>query len=223
MLKDKELLENTRRQLEPLYSDFYPSSKQYKFVKRYEKQFTEKLARAADFVTTISSAMEFYTQTSTRELSEIESQKSLSFMEAFNYLSSVELVGTLFVDLAILLLIGKGYNLHMEPDYEHRFTRHAASLEDLESPTLPLSIKLDFLELHGLTFFSKWIDRVLRNKIAHLNFVIDENGDFFMLSKKGRRKKVDLSKKFSRFANCYYAQSIVYLENVIRIMKEEES
>jgi hypothetical protein len=90
----------------------------------------------------------------------------------------------------VLLLVAKGVDFHLEPDYEHRYTRHARSLEEIESPGLPLS-KLDFLKLNGLTFFSKWIDRDLRNCIAHLDFEIDDNVDLIVL-RKAKRRRIDL-------------------------------
>jgi hypothetical protein len=120
--------------------------------------------------------------------------KVRAFITAIGYLSFAESVADHYVNLVILLLIAKGRDLHLEPDYKHRYTRHATSLEELGSPSLTLSTKLDFLGLNGMSFFSKWIDRGLRNKIAHLDFQIDDNGDVFILEGT-KRKKVDLTRK----------------------------
>jgi hypothetical protein len=103
----------------------------------------------------------------------------------------------------------------LEPDYKHRYTRHVNSLEDLDSPALSLSVKLDFLEVNGVPFFSKWIDRPLRNKIAHLEFEINDNGEFFIFEEKGR-KKVDLFRKLQTLAEYFNAFTDFFLEQITK-------
>ena len=118
----------------------------------------------------------------------------------------VELIGNAFVDQTILLLIAGGRDLHLGPDYNRRYVRHAASLADLESPSVPLSVKLDFLDSNGLSLFSKWIGRSLRNKIAHLNFVIDE-GNF-----KIGNKRIDLQQKSKIFNDYFIRIALIFAE-----------
>jgi hypothetical protein len=121
-----------------------------------------------------------------------------SWLLAIVYLTYVETIGDFYVNLTILLLTAKGIDFHLEPDYDHRYTRHAHLLEEIESPSIPLSTKLDFLKLNGLPFFSEWINKTLRNDIAHINFEISEKGDFIAL-RKGKRKKINLTEKFITF------------------------
>ncbi len=92
------------------------------------------------------------------------SPRSYAIWRASEFLFGVELAGNFYVNLALLLLVGKGHALHLKPDFKHGYVRHASSLEDIESPTLSLSVRLDFLESHGLTFFRKWVDTKLRTK-----------------------------------------------------------
>jgi hypothetical protein len=210
-LKPREEIEKeVRKQLNPLFFDFYGGSPTYKMYYRYEDQISQKIERAVDYLKTL---------VETQRKMDVN-PKAKSLLDAIECLSDVELIGNVFVDMTILLLIAKGRDLHMEPDYKHRYTRHATSLEDLESPTLPLSIKLDFLESNGLPFFTKWIDRDLRNKIAHLNFEIDNDGKFFLLTRKGR-KEVNLSEKIQNFTSYLAAVRHVFHEQIERTKKPE--
>jgi hypothetical protein len=138
--------------------------------------------------------------------------RALTALHTFLYLTQIEIVGTAFLDMAILMLTAKGIDLHIEPDYEHRYTRHVTSLADLDSPSLTLNVKLDFLKMNGLSFFEKCIDRTLRNDIAHANFEIDENGKFFQFTKKGKRE-VHLFQKFVCFS--------IYEECIFKILREQ--
>lgn len=83
-----------------------------------------------------------------------ESEKrQLTFFKAIRYLLSVEAMGNVFVDYTILLLIGSVIDFHLEPDTNHRYARHAKTLEDIESPFISMSIQLDFLNSNGMPFF----------------------------------------------------------------------
>lgn len=94
----------------------------------------------------------------------------------------------------ILLLIGKGIDFQLEPDYDHRYKRHATSLEDLQTPSLSLATKQNFLQANKINIFSNMIDRTLRNKIAHMDFTID-SGIFYYLDKKGKKVQPDVREK----------------------------
>ena len=137
-----------------------------------------------------------------------ESEKrQLTFFKAIRYLLSVEAMGNVFVDYTILLLIGSVIDFHLEPDTNHRYARHAKTLEDIESPFISMSIKLDFLNSNGMPFFLKWIDRGLRNKIAHLDFEIDQEGNFLAGKQK---KKVDIELKSSIFWSYFTCVAKIY-------------
>ena len=118
--------------------------------------------------------------------------KTLTLIAVFNYLSAVETLGNIIVDLALLLLIAEGHDIHLGLDRQHSYVRHATTSEDLDSPTLSLVIKLDVLNSLGYPLFSKWINRELRNGIAHLDFEIDESGRFFIINKDGKKREFDI-------------------------------
>jgi len=201
----KEVEDEVRTQLEPLFSEFYASSEIYKTYYTYLEQLVERMQRSNDFLAIMNLAYE----------AQVE-PKAMTALHALLYLTQIESIGTGYVDMAILLLTTKGIDLHIEPDYEHRYTRHVASLEDLDSPSLTLYVKLDFLKMNGLSFFEKCISRSLRNDIAHANFKIDDNGKFFQLTKKGKRE-VDLFQRFLCFTHYRDAISKILCEQMSRV------
>ena len=205
----KEIIDEVRKQLAPLFADFYPSSEKFLLYQKNIPKFEEKNKKMVQSMEQLSGFI-MAMRKSLPSLSEVERKlqfKSAEFLAAIVYLVSVEVIGNAFVDRALLLLIASGCDLHLEPDFEHRYVRHATSLEDLESPSLSLSTKLDFLECNGLPFFSKWIDRTLRNKIAHLDFTIDEKGNFRI-----GQKRSDLEQKRNTFIQYMLAVKWVFNE-----------
>lgn len=208
----KEIQEEVKKQLEPLFSDFYAGSATYKMYFKYKKQFDAKIGRSNDFFRTLTDTLKTV----------VADPKATCVNLALSYLTAVELVGSVYVNMIILLLVARGQDLHLEPDRNHWYTRHVTSLEDLESPALSLSTKLDFLEMNGLRFFSKWVGRKLRNKIAHLNFQIDDDGKFFLLTRKGR-KEVDLFKKILLFQEYLVAVFSLIQEQTSKVRKPPHS
>jgi hypothetical protein len=190
----KEIVDEVRSQLEPLLLESpFTDTEMYQL---YLKRLHERMSRAKGISQII--------------LDEISSgttePKLKTALTVLLYLTEIELLGTSYIDFVILLLTAQGIDLHLESDDKHRYTRHVTSPEDLESSSLSLHVKLDFLKSNGITFFEKCIDRELRNRIAHADFDIDEKGKFFCLTRKGKRKEVDINEK----SRCYalYSGSI---------------
>jgi len=207
-------------QLQPLFSNFYASSEQYVLYKKYEDYYEYKFRKADDFFGVTYELNNFYLLEglSKSKVDPIDQKRHLNFNYAFNYLMLVETIGTLYINQVILLLIGSGHTFHLEPDINHRYIRHAKSLEDIESPVISLASKLDFLAEHGLSFFSKWIDRQLRNRIAHLDFDIDEKGDFFII--KNKKKKINLLKKIKEFEMYSKLLDNIFYEEIYKRRKK---
>jgi len=212
--------EEVREQLKLLFADFYPGSPAFKMFERHSEQFEKKFEQA-------NSITETFTETLNRfpACEKIEDfpkhKKAINVVGAFGYLAMVETAASIYVDLTILILIAKGQDLHLGPDRKHMYIRHAMSLEDLESPTLPLSVKLDFLDLNGFPFFSKWIDRDLRNKIAHLDFDFDQNGNFLL--KNGETKVIKLEDKMASFMKYLRVIGTFFVEDLKKTIKRKES
>lgn len=208
---NKEIEEEVRKQLAPLFAVFFADSPRFEIYKRHIPQFIERIKKPKVLLTTLAETMNICASAKEKP----SYPKVIAFIAAVTYLAFAEIFVDMFIDQLILLLIAGGQDLHLEPDYEHRYTRHVTSLEDLDSPALSLSIKLDFLEVNGVPFLSKWIDRPLRNKIAHLDFEIDDNGGFFIFEEKGR-KKVDLQRKLQTLTEYHNAFTRFFLEQVTK-------
>ena len=129
------------------------------------------------------------------------SGKEKTLLDAIAYVFWVEVSASLLADVTIIMLSTRKQVLHIEPDEKYRFMRHATSIEDLESPSVSLATKINFLKYCGFDCFEKYIDRTLRNKIAHMDFEIDIKGNLFLHDRKGgklAKKQVDFEQKLNR-------------------------
>lgn len=127
--------------------------------------------------------------------------KEKTLLDAVAYMFWVEVSTSLLADIIIVMLSAKGDPLHIEPDDRYRFIRHVSSVEDLESPSVSLATKLGYLSKSQIDCFEKYVDRKLRNQIAHMDFEIDDTGCFFVHEKRNgeiRNQPVDISKKLER-------------------------
>jgi len=204
----KDIVDIVEKQLRPLFSNFKPDTPQYslysksaKIIGEHYTNNTKWLLRQRDFAKIFAEGMD------ASVLSREEKLVVLNFFKANYYLLLVELLGTSVIDKTILLVVGSGVDFHIDPDYQHRYARHVYTLEDLESPSLSLSVKLDFLCFYGLPLFSKFIDRNLRNKIAHLDFEIDAKGNVLVGG-----KTIDLDEKTDRFIQYYVCINEIFSE-----------
>lgn len=208
----KEITDEVTKQLTPVFSDFYPSTQQYRLFRKYSQRFYQENERITDFLTNHLNFCRNFHLGIDRGIEDSKIQgnpiSQTLFLDAITYLLETEIFGTAYVDRVLLLLIGKGIDFHLEPDYEHRYTRHAKTLEDLQAPYLSLAIKQDFLAANGITFFSKMIDRNLRNKIAHMDYTI-ENDCFYFKNREGKKVKVNFSDKI-RILTEYYDALVMF-------------
>jgi len=115
--------------------------------------------------------------------------KSKPMIKMLVYLGLVESLGTTFIDMALMLLIANGKDMHTRRPY----INHVTSLKELRK--LDLAYKLRFLKKHGLPLFRKVVDRELRNDIAHLKFKIKGEGS--IMDSGGRL--VDIDEVIERF------------------------
>ncbi len=105
------------------------------------------------------------------------------------YLGLVESLGTTFIDMALMLLIANGKEMHTRGPY----IKHVTSLKELRK--LDLAYKLHFLKSYELPLFQKIVNRELRNDIAHLEFKIEDNGAI----RNSKGSLVDINKIIQRF------------------------
>lgn len=86
------------------------------------------------------------------------------------YLGLVESLGVSLADIVLVLLIANEKEVHTES----RSSRHVARIKELED--IELGYKMAFLKEEGIEIFSRFINKTTRNKIAHLDFTIDDKG-----------------------------------------------
>jgi hypothetical protein len=204
-----ELYDQIKRELAPIFNKFYKTSPSYRKFLESGEQLSSRLSRNNLIAKDLTELQKFV-------YSKDVPLKYHTLMTAFAYLLRLEVLTTFFVDLTLLLIIDERICLHLDPDDTHKFVRHASSLEDIESPSLPLSRKLDFLETHNVTIFKDYIDRDLRNKIAHGNFLVDNDGNFCLISKKGNVMKKDLKQVIMKLTDFTGTISQVYFDEFIR-------
>lgn len=87
------------------------------------------------------------------------------------YVGLVESLGATLVDMTLMLFIAAGKEIHTKGAY----TKHVTSFKELAH--IELGYKLDLIKTEGLEIFNKFINRELRNIVAHLRFRIQENGE----------------------------------------------
>jgi len=186
---NKEIREQTKF----LWADFFPSTPKYRVLLREKNKIGLGFLKAVEMMTMFCEIA----------ITPSESKITRCLTDVLEYLTSIETNGDLAVNLMLLLLTADGDHIHLQPDREHLYIRHAMQLKDLETPSLSLGNKRDFLVSHGLAFFEKWINTTLRNKIAHADFHIDTEGSFFIIKEKEdgtkTRTPFDISKELSTF------------------------
>jgi hypothetical protein len=217
---DVQTSDSVKKQLTILFSNFGVGLPQYNKFRQFSHLFWERVQSGTEMMKRMTDLISLFNENLDKTVDNKRKIGAIPILGAVAYLSVVETVGDLYANLAILLLTAKGIDFHLEPDYDHRYTRHAQSLEEIELPTIPLSTKLDFLKLNGLPFFSSWIHKNLRNAIAHMSFKIEDNGDFIAIMR-GKRKKIDLKQEIDTFARYYLIVQKFFLEQMqsVRIEK----
>lgn len=197
-----------REQTEPIWKEFHPTTPKYRDYIRERKKIVRQLDKSIKNLDMLSNILN----------SVPESKMIQCLITVLDYLTSVETLGDQSANLILLFLAVDGHHIHLQPDSKHWYVRHATQLEDFETPTLSLKTKIDFLDSHGFKFFSKWIKTGLRNKIAHSDFHIDKDGNFFIIKEKkdGTETEVpfDLEKENLRFKMYSVAFTILFGEQL---------
>jgi len=144
--ESNDRITEVREQLKPLFLRFYQGSPSYRAYTQAQRRINRRTERMNPILTALRELRPRINELSPR-------YRIIS--RANRYLFYVEIFGDFYVNLAILLSVGNEHTLHLMPDYEHKFIRHATSLKDIESPTLSLASKLDFLKSCKMPIFKK--------------------------------------------------------------------
>lgn len=156
----------------------------YEIFKKNCKEFREKWEEAQKVSETLRDIK------TVQELQHLP-PKSQSMVKLLAYLGLVESLGVTLSDMVLILLIANEKEVHTR----WPIAKHAATTSELEE--INLAYKLDFLKAEGFGLFKKFINRKLRNKIAHLEFRILDNGEIRKKDKKQTR--IDIDKEISKF------------------------
>jgi len=232
----EEIKEKVRSELKLVFSNFYKGSAKEAAYARSSAIFAQRAIKTGK-ISLLLADIPVVMQMARDNLAKISEPNDESWLKlratrrvlvclgAFSYMAFVEAMATPYIDLSILLLSTEGDFFHVGPDRKHNYVRHAMSLSDLDSPSVSMANKLDYLESCGLPFFSKWVDRDLRNTIAHMNFDIDDNGDFLKTTK-GRQAKeskvpIDLQERLQSFNNYYIAVSDIFIYEMEKLHRSK--
>ena len=115
------------------------------------------------------------------------------------------------IDQICELLITEGHDLF---DFYRR--KYVKSLEEIGN--LDTFVKFRFLEEHGFGFFVRERDRELRNKIAHLQYSISNEGNL-----KINEKEIDINLKYKDLRKCvenFNKEITIALEAFVEIVRE---
>jgi len=138
--------------------------------------------------------------------------KIKSMAKMLVYLGLTESLGVTLIDIALMLLIANGNEMHTHGP----FIKHVTTHKELRK--LDLAYKLDFLKKHKLEFFAKLINRELRNEIAHLKFKIDENGKI----KDSKNNTVLIDDVISEFWAKYYSAINMFEDTGLKQFLEQK-
>ena len=128
----------------------------------------------------------------TEILSEKLTPKQKSLLGLFLYLGESEGVFSELIQLITFILVENGHDIY-DP-IRMKFVKNYKGLDKVV-----LFIKLQFVEEHGFKFITSVFDRELRNCIAHLNFVIKDDGTIEKVSGE-KLTKEELWEKIGKLA-----------------------
>ena len=116
--------------------------------------------------------------------------RSQSIQKLLVYLGLVESLGVTLADMVLILLIAYGKEVHTEWP-----VKHATTVDELED--IVLAYKLKFLKSERLSIFEGFINKRLRNDIAHFKLKIECDGKIFRRTKK--EKAIQIDNEINRF------------------------
>ena len=112
--------------------------------------------------------------------------KQKSLQELFLYLVLSEGVFSELVQAIVFILMENHHDI-----YNPERMKFVENYEELDKVTL--FVKLQFIRKHGFEFIADAIDRKLRNSIAHLEFIVKDDGNIF--DRKTRKITKDVREK----------------------------
>jgi len=123
---------------------------------------------------------------------EYPNSKAEAMTKMLAYMGLVESIGVTLIDMVLIVLIANKREVHTRGPS----TKHVTSFEQLGK--LDLSYKMDFLKAEDIPLFAVFINREIRNVIAHLKFFVDGNGKIWRRTKR-RSYPIDIDDAIAKF------------------------
>ena len=137
--------------------------------------------------------------------------KQKSLLRLFGYLEMSEGVFSELVQSLAFFLMQNGHDI-----YDPQRMKFIKEYKELDK--IPLFVKLQFIEEHELKFVSDAFDRELRNCIAHLDYIVKDDGD--IINKRTGRKIEDLDGKILNLNAMIQIMLTIYNEIIIKLTEE---
>jgi hypothetical protein len=170
--RDSEILDQAARMLEQT-AEYQKLVEKLKPLVETIQSSSEKVGEFREFIKPLQTRFEKSGQRMLlfKEDSKADYDSRLNTLrKAFSFLALFETSVANILNCMVILLILNGH------DFFIQYTRkYAKSLDDLDD-SFGVAEKLDFLNFHGFSFLTENINKSLRNKIAHMDFDIEEKG-----------------------------------------------
>lgn len=126
--------------------------------------------------------------------------KQKSLLELFSYLVLSEGVFSEIVQAIAFILMESHHDIYDKG----KFVKNYEELNEV-----PLSVKLKFIKRHGLEFIAVAYDKKLRNSIAHLGFIVNDDGS--IVDRKTGKITKDVREKTDSFGSvCAVTMLAIY-------------
>lgn len=157
-LKETREYEFLLKSLFPLVETIKTSGSSKQFLKPYAHTLKDRFERGAKRMLLF------------KEDAKAEGKDELTTLrKAFVYMGLFESSVTNLIDLVLMIFVVNHHDFYV---YNNR--AYARSLDDLDNASL--GEKLAFLNYHDLRIFSQNLNKDLRNKVAHMDFEVNEDG-----------------------------------------------
>jgi len=124
----------------------------------------------------------------------VKNPREKAFLDLFLYQLLVEGISSKLIQLIAFLLMEKDHDIY---DSEKReFVKKYAHLSQIS-----LHVKIQFIRKHGFILLTDFVDRNLRNSIAHMNVIVKEDGT--IVNKKTKQSVTNLDLKMNQLGSIH--------------------
>jgi hypothetical protein len=219
MFKGDPLYDEIKSELAPFITGVIIADKTTRTYNQFRKNFREWNQRFHKTLE-LSETVESMQQPQTYLMRQISACKDstdkaekltiVAVMNLFRYLALVESIGVSILDILVLLLVANDHDFHVERAHDLPHIVHATDFRDLDNCNL--ADKIAYLERNGLKKTSSFINRKLRNDIAHIDFHISKEGK---TSTKSYSRGVNTNQEINMFNRVFMMITLVLSDSGI--------